>query len=124
MRSNELSGLTAAAIQVGCSINVRVQRVDPSLSQMLLEQPIQAIGMQMKNEKKTVTISSQKNTTFTKLAKPFRIYTAEVIGAWPYGGTSSATTAELLLPGGSVGNCGVSKTHENSNLTITGFSPF
>nr|CAD2182619.1 unnamed protein product [Meloidogyne enterolobii] len=108
MRPNELIGLPEAATKIGCCIKVRVQSVDPKRSQMILEQPIHAIGIGVKKQKNTTT-NSQKITTNTKLAKPFRIYNAEVIGPWPYGGTSSATTAELLIPGGSVGRLHVSE---------------
>jgi len=104
MRLTELVGLSEVATKVGCCIKVWVQSVDPKRSQILLEQPIHAIGIGVKKQKKTLTTNTQKITTNTKLAKPFRIYNAEVVGPWPYGGTSSATTAELLLPGGSVGN--------------------
>ncbi|CAK5090944.1 unnamed protein product [Meloidogyne enterolobii] len=109
MRPNELIGLPEAATKIGCCIKVRVQSVDPKRSQMILEQPIHAIGIGVNKQKKTLTTNSQKITTNTKLAKPFRIYNAEVIGPWPYGGTSSATTAELLIPGGSVGRLHVSE---------------
>ncbi|KAF7639764.1 hypothetical protein Mgra_00000686 [Meloidogyne graminicola] len=117
LRSHELIGLPESAKQVGCSIKIRVQSVNPSLSQILLEQPIRAVGMEIKKENKLVAKATQRNITLNKFAKPFRIYTAEVVGAWPYGGTSFATTAELLLPGGSVGRLHVSELDDLSNYS-------
>uniref|UniRef100_A0A1I8BCR1 S1 motif domain-containing protein n=1 Tax=Meloidogyne hapla TaxID=6305 RepID=A0A1I8BCR1_MELHA len=121
MRPNELLGLPEAETQVGCCIKVRVQSVDPTLSQMLLEQPIRAIGIETKKQKKTLITNSQKIISLPKLAKPFRIYTAQVIGPWPYGGTSSATTAELLLPGGSVGRLHVCELNDLSDYSEGSF---
>lgn len=61
---------------------------------------IKAIGMEKTpRDQKGPT----EKTKTMKHAKPFQIYTAKIVGPWPYGGTAAETTAELLLPGETVG---------------------
>jgi len=50
-----------------------------------------------------MTTPNSKRKLKTRRAKPFETYMAKVVGPWPYGGTSPTTSAELLLPGGTVG---------------------
>uniref|UniRef100_A0A914GQJ6 Uncharacterized protein n=1 Tax=Globodera rostochiensis TaxID=31243 RepID=A0A914GQJ6_GLORO len=94
--------LSSDAIAIGMPIKVRVKSVNVEQAKMLLDLPSEDNGFIGEFLQKT----------------PFRVYTARVLGQWPYGGTSSATTAELLLPGGSIGRLHASElSFSRSELT-------
>ncbi|KAI3418862.1 hypothetical protein GPALN_007962 [Globodera pallida] len=108
--------LSSDAIAIGMPIKVRVKSVNVEQAKMLLDLPSEDNGFIGEFLQKT--IPSGNNTKVVRSAKPFRVYTARVLGQWPYGGTSSATTAELLLPGGSIGRLHASElSFSRSELT-------
>lgn len=87
---NKVAGLMHASntrliqsAEVGLAIKVRVRSVDPSLSQMILE-PVNIIrdssAVSMKNKS-----TMKEKATAAKPAKPFQIYTAKLVGPWPFG---------------------------------------
>ncbi|KAI6174615.1 hypothetical protein M3Y97_01010400 [Aphelenchoides bicaudatus] len=47
--------------------------------------------------------TKEKTVLVKKPAKPFQVYKAQVLGPWKHGKTSQFTTAELRLPGGTIG---------------------
>lgn len=101
--------LPTDSTKIGATLRVRVKSINPVLGQMILELPdnltqlpMKAIGMKRLKLKERKEKTMHTKVTCSQ-AKPFRIYTAKIVGPWPYGGTSAETTAELLLPSGGIG---------------------
>lgn len=87
------------------SIKIRVKKVNVEKNQMLLDfgnEKLDNVITKTKNADEKVIIAKEKKN-LVKPAKPFKIYTAKVVGSWFYGGTSPEASAELLLNGGTVG---------------------
>lgn len=116
-----VSLITELDCSVGTVIKVRITSVDVDASRMMLD-----LGDDKATKTSTeaalaemITPDSKKRLR-TRRAKPFETYMAKVVGPWPYGGTSSSTSAELLLPGGTVGRLhsselpGLEECEENS----------
>lgn len=86
-------------------IEVHVKKVNVALNQMILDfgnTKLDNVVTNTKNNNEKIVIAKEKKN-LVKPAKPFKIYTAKVVGNWIYGGTSSETSAELLLNGGTIG---------------------
>uniref|UniRef100_A0A915ER45 S1 motif domain-containing protein n=1 Tax=Ditylenchus dipsaci TaxID=166011 RepID=A0A915ER45_9BILA len=87
-------------LQLGMPIKVRIKSVDATKKLMYLDFGEECISSSASS---TVPKVTRVKSSVKRPAKPFRIYSAKVLGPWPYGGSSPDTTAELLLDGGSIG---------------------
>ncbi|KAL3096989.1 hypothetical protein niasHS_002705 [Heterodera schachtii] len=114
--SSKVALLAASTVAIGMPLKVLVKSVDVAQGKMLLDLPSSEDNEKSSGESlQNATAPSIAPSKTVRPAKPFRVYTARVLGQWPYGGTSPSTTAELLLPGGSIGRLHASElTHSKS----------